>query len=120
MISRQTLYCIIAISNSPPLSHTTFIRDSSGRTIRTKEGFYDLKNHRAQFGKRPTIKDGSQAITADDIHFDDSVGLSTATGNAVYRDTAQGFSVISNSMVADKKNNTLLATQKPLMILKGR
>lgn len=98
---------------------TTFIRDSSGRTIRTKEGFYDLKNHRAQFGKRPTIKDGSQAITADDIHFDDSVGLSTATGNAVYRDTAQGFSVIANSLVADKKNNTLLATQKPLMILKG-
>lgn len=98
---------------------TTFIKDSSGRTIRTKEGFYDLKNHRAQFGKRPTINDGSQTITADDIHFDDSVGISTATGNAVYRDTAQGFSVIANSLVADKKNNTLLATQKPLMILKG-
>jgi hypothetical protein len=98
---------------------TTFIKDSSGRTIRTREGFYDLKNHRAQFGKRPTIKDGSQDITADDIHFDDSVGISTATGNAVYRDTAQGFSVLANSLVADKKKNTLLATQKPLMILKG-
>jgi len=98
---------------------TTFIKDSSGRTIRTKEGFYDLKNHRAQFGKRPTIKDGSQDITADDIHFDDSVGISTATGNAVYRDTVQGFSVLANSLVADKKKNTLLATQKPLMILKG-
>jgi lipopolysaccharide export system protein LptA len=98
---------------------TTFIKDSSGRTIRTKEGFYDLKNHRAQFGKRPTIKDGSQTITADDIHFDDSVGISTATGNAVFRDTAEGLSVIANSLVADNKNNTLLATQKPLMILKG-
>jgi lipopolysaccharide export system protein LptA len=97
---------------------TTFIRDSSGRTIKTKEGFYDLKNHRAQFGKRPTITDGSQAITADSVKFDDSLGLSIAHGNAVYRDTVQGFVVISNSMVADKKNNTLLATLKPLMILK--
>ena len=29
----------------------TFIRDSSGRTIITREGFYDLKNHRAQFDR---------------------------------------------------------------------
>ncbi|HEY4153863.1 MAG TPA: OstA-like protein, partial [Puia sp.] len=92
---------------------STFIRDSSGRTIRTSEGFYDLKNHRAQFGKRPTIRDGSQTITAEDIHFDDSLGISTATGNAVFRDTAEGLAVISNSMIADKKKNTLLATQKP-------
>jgi hypothetical protein len=98
---------------------TTFIHDSSGRTIRTEQGFYDLKNHRAEFGKRPTITDGSEAITADSIHFDDSLGLNTARGNAVYRDTAEGFVVISDNMVADKKNNSLLATQKPLLILKG-
>jgi lipopolysaccharide export system protein LptA len=96
----------------------TLIRDSSGRTIRTREGFYDLKNHRAQFGKRPTIRDGSQVITGEDIHFDDSTGISTATGNVVFRDTAQGLTVLSNSMIADKIRNTFLATQKPLMILK--
>ena len=55
----------------------TFIRDSSGRTIVTREGFYDLKNHRAQFGKRPTITDKGETITADNIHFDDSTGIST-------------------------------------------
>ncbi|MDP4129970.1 MAG: OstA-like protein [Bacteroidota bacterium] len=98
---------------------TTYIRDSSGRTVKTKDGYYDLKNHRAHFAKRATITDGSQAVTADSIQFDDSLGLSTASGNAVYRDTAQGFVVISDNMVANKKNNTLLATQNPLMILKG-
>jgi len=96
----------------------TYIRDSSGRTIRTKEGFYDLHNHRAQFGKRPMINDGSQFITGDNIQFDDSTGKSVATGNAVFRDTTQGVSVIANLMISDKKTNSLLATEKPLMILK--
>jgi lipopolysaccharide export system protein LptA len=96
----------------------TFIRDSSGRTITTREGFYDLKNHRAQFGKRPTITDHAETITADDIHFDDSTGFSTARGNAVFRDTVQNLTLISNLMIANKKANTFLATQKPLIILK--
>ena len=96
----------------------TFIRDSSGRTIRTREGYYDLKNHRAQFGKRPTITDKGETITADNIQFDDSTGLSTARGNAVFRDTVQNLTLISNLMVANKKTNSFLATQKPIIILK--
>ena len=96
----------------------TFIRDSSGRTIKTREGYYDLKNHRAQFGKRPTITDKGETITADDIQFDDSTGISTARGNAVFRDTVQNLTLISNLMFANKKTNTFLATQKPLIILK--
>jgi len=47
----------------------TYIRDSSGRTIRTKEGFYDLLNHKARFGKRAKITDSSQSIIADTINF---------------------------------------------------
>jgi lipopolysaccharide export system protein LptA len=96
----------------------TFIIDSSGRTIKTKEGFYDLKNHRAQFGKRPTITDRGETITADSIHFDDSTGLSTAQGNAVFNDTVQNLTLISNLMIANKKANTFFATEKPLIILK--
>ncbi len=96
----------------------TFIRDSTGRTITTREGFYDLKNHRAQFGKRPTITDKGETITADNIHFEDSTGVSIATGNAVFRDTVQNLTLISNSMVANKKTNSFLATQHPLIILK--
>jgi lipopolysaccharide export system protein LptA len=97
---------------------STFIRDSGGRTITTREGFYDLKNHRAMFGKRSTITDKGQTITADDIQFDDSTGISTAKGNAVFRDTVQNLTLISNLMLANKKTNTFLATQKPLIILK--
>jgi lipopolysaccharide export system protein LptA len=96
----------------------TYIIDSTGRTIKTREGFYDLKNHRAQFGKRPTITDKGETIIADDIQFDDSSGISTARGNAVFRDTVQNLTLISNLMIANKKKKTFLATQKPLIILK--
>ena len=96
----------------------TFIRDSSGRTITTRDGFYDLKNHRAHFSQRPTITDKGETITADAINFDDSTGLSLAMGRSVFRDTAQGLTLISNIMVANKKKNTFLATGKPLIILK--
>ena len=96
----------------------TFIRDSSGRTMKTREGFYDMKNHRAQLYKRPTITDKGETITADNIHFDDSTGISMAQGNAVFRDTVQNLTLISNLMIANKKTNSFLATQKPLIILK--
>jgi lipopolysaccharide export system protein LptA len=96
----------------------TFIRDSSGRTISTRDGYYDMKNHRAHFTKRATITDKEETIIADSISFDDSTGISTAQGNAVFRDTIQNLTLISNLMIADKKANTFLATQKPLIILK--
>jgi lipopolysaccharide export system protein LptA len=96
----------------------TFIRDSSGRTILTKDGFYDLLNHKAHFDKRATITDSSQTIIADDIRFDDSTGVSIAQGDAVFRDTSQGTTVMANLMIANKKNNTLLATLNPVMIIK--
>ena len=96
----------------------TYIKDSSGRTINTSEGFYDLKNHKAHFTKRTTITDNSETIVADSIQFDDSTGISTAQGNAIFIDTVQNLTLISNLMVANKKNNTFFATQKPLIILK--
>ena len=96
----------------------TFIRDSSGRTITTRDGFYDMKNHRAHFTKRATITDKEETIIADSIEFDDSTGISTARGNAVFKDTVQNLTLISNLMIANKKANTFLATVKPIIILK--
>ena len=96
----------------------THIKDSSGSTIDTKEGVYDLKNRRAQFGKRPTIHQGSQKIIGDIVKLDDSTGKNIATGNAVFTDTAQGVIIISNSFLGDRKTKSFLATQSPLMIIK--
>jgi lipopolysaccharide export system protein LptA len=98
----------------------TFIqfKDSTQRTVRTREGYYDLRNKKAQFGRRPVITDGSQRITGDDVSIDDSTGVSVAKGNADYVDTAQGVRIRAGYMINNQKKFTFLAVEKPLMILK--
>jgi lipopolysaccharide export system protein LptA len=98
----------------------TFIqfKDSSKRTVRTRSGFYDLQNRKAEFGKRPVMTEGSQTLTGDSVHVDDSLGVATAVGNAIYKDTTQGIKLLANYMFNNKKKNTFFATQHPLMIIK--
>ncbi len=96
----------------------TFIRDSSNRTIRTKEGFYNLKTKKAEFGRRPIIKDGAITITGNNIAIDDNTGNVQIIGNAVIRDTAQGISILANEIFQNSKKESFLATKNPLMIIK--
>jgi lipopolysaccharide export system protein LptA len=93
-------------------------RDSTHRTVHTKEGFYDLRNKRAQFGQRPTIVDGTKTVIANNMVTNDSSKVSIATGNVVFKDTAEGVVIHSNRMISDGKRQTLLATENPLAILK--
>jgi len=96
----------------------TRIIDSSKREIHTSEGFYDTKNRVAQFGKRPTIKDGKTILKADNIYADDASGKRTAEGNAVYIDSVEGVSMLAGLLVQDAVTNLVMATKKPLMIIK--
>ncbi|HQZ76291.1 MAG TPA: OstA-like protein, partial [Chitinophagaceae bacterium] len=96
----------------------TFIKDSSGRTIETKEGFYNMATGKAEFGQRPVIKDGKTTIIADKVAFNDSLGTSQAIGNVVIVDTAQGTTILAGEVYRDNKRDRMLATRKPLMIIK--
>lgn len=96
----------------------TRIVDSAGRKIKTKEGFYDLKNRKAYFAKRSVIEDGATTITANEIETDDKTGTNKLKGNAVYKDTAQGIIVLANLIEANRDSGEFRATQHPLMILK--
>ncbi len=96
----------------------TFIRDSSNRTIQTKEGFYNLKTKKAEFGRRPIIKDGAITITGNNIAIDDNTGDVQIIGNVVIRDTAQGISILANEIFQNSKTESFLATKNPLMIIK--
>ena len=96
----------------------TYIKDSSGRTIETREGYYDLANGKAEFGQRPVIKDGPRKYTANNIKRDEESGVTTMTGNAIVVDTAQGTTIIAGIIINDSKNEKTLATNKPLMIIK--
>lgn len=90
------------------------------RTILTKEGNYDLKREKGNFGSRPTIEDSTYTFTADKMAFDDSTGLGEFEGNAVYRskDTVGGYDIIAGNIKTNRKTNSLLATKKPILFIK--
>jgi len=96
----------------------TFIKDSSGRTIETKDGFYNVATGKAEFGSRPIIKDKGLTIIGDQVKFDDSLGIAQARGNVIIKDSAQGTTIIAGEVFRDNKNDKMLATNKPLMIIK--
>ena len=96
----------------------TYIKDSSGANIVTTEGDYDMRNKKANFGKRSVINDGKGVtVTGDFIHTNDSTGETIITGNGVFIDTVQKISILSNSLLANKKTGSFFATQHPLMII---
>lgn len=98
----------------------TIIKDKKGLTIKTKEGFYDIKRKIANLYKRSIIEDSTFSITADEIAIDSVNGLSEFRGNAVYRskDKKQGFDMIANNIKTNNKRSTIMATQIPLLIIK--
>ncbi|BAV05873.1 OstA-like protein [Filimonas lacunae] len=96
----------------------THIVNKAGTVIDTKDGYYDFNTKRNYFGKRPVIKDGSSILIADDIANDDSTGFGEARGNVIFRDTAQGTTLIANNVKTNKKESALLATENPVIILK--
>jgi lipopolysaccharide export system protein LptA len=95
----------------------TFIKDSSGRTIETSDGFYNMQTGKAEFGGRPVIKDGKIYITANSIITDDSSGISHARGNVIIKDTVQHTTILAGDVFSDTKKDRVLATGKPLMII---
>lgn len=96
----------------------TIIVDSAKRTITTSDGYYDLKNGKAEFGKRPVVKDGKMTIVGNRIAFNDSTGISEAEGNAVVVDSVNQTTIIANKIFRNRKTEAILATEKPLMIIK--
>lgn len=101
-------------------SPTNIYSDSGRRVIKTRQGYFDMKNKRGILNKRSVIEDSTYTFTADDMAVDDSTKLGEFRGNAVYRgkDTAQGFDMIANNIKTDRKKDILLATEKPILLIK--
>lgn len=95
----------------------THIIDSSGRKIKTREGYYDRKSGKAEFGQRPVITDKDIQATGDQIVSDDSTGMTQITGRGIIIDTAGKRTVIADKILYNKNSESFLATIKPLMII---
>ena len=94
------------------------IKSGDKRKIYTSDGYYDLKNKKAYFGKRPHIEDSTTMLDANEVATNDSTKESEASGNVVYKDTAQGVTIFSNNLKNNGIQSSFLATQKPVMVIK--
>ncbi len=95
----------------------TEIQDSSGRIVQTREGFYDMSSGKAEFGKRPVIRDGKTRITGDAIRFDDATGVSEAEGSVEVIDSVQGTKLLAGRVTRNRKENTVVSTDNPVLIV---
>ncbi len=96
----------------------TVITSGDKRKIYTSDGYYDLTNKQAYFGKRPHIVDSTTILDADSVASNDTTKESEASGNVVYKDTAQGVTIFSNNLKSNGSQSSFLATQKPVMVIK--
>lgn len=95
----------------------TFVKDSTGRTITTREGFYDKRTGKAEFGQRPIVTDKDIQATGNQIISNDSTGITNIFGNGIIVDTAGKRTVIADTIFYNKKTESFLAYAKPLMII---
>ncbi len=95
---------------------TTII--TGDRKIYTSSGYYNLKTGEAYFGKRSTIIDSTSSTTANEMAFDDKSKTAQFKGNVVYKDTAQGVSILAGKLNVDRLKSNFLATLHPVAILK--
>ena len=95
----------------------TLVKDSTNRTIKTREGFYDKRTGKAEFGQNPIITDKDIQVTGQTIKSDDSTGITQIFGRGIIVDTANKTTVIADTIFYNKKNESFLAFAKPLMIV---
>jgi lipopolysaccharide export system protein LptA len=89
--------------------------------INTTQGTYDLNTGDAFFTSRTTVKDSSDRLySANTMALENKTGNAQLEGNAVIIDSAGGYTIIANQVFLNKKNNSFLATRKPVLILKQK
>lgn len=99
---------------------STTITDSSGRIIRTREGYINQETGKAEFGQRPEIIDGDVSVTGTTISRNDSTGITIVTGNGIIRNAKDSTTLIGNTIIRNEKTQAMLATGKPLLILQQK
>ncbi len=97
----------------------TKIISEKGGDIYTTNGTYNLQTGQAFFGNRSVIKDSTRTYVANVMAYDEKTGIAQLEGNAVIKDSVNGYTILGNQIFADKNNNSFLATRKPVLIFKG-
>jgi lipopolysaccharide export system protein LptA len=97
----------------------TFISSKDGGKIFSSNGTYDLKLGKAFFASRTVFQDSTRTYVADNSAYDEKTGLGQLEGNAVIRDSVNGYTILGNQIFFSKKDQSFLATRKPVLIFKS-
>ena len=97
----------------------TKIKSKNGGDIYTSSGTYNLQSGQAFFGNRTVIKDSTRTYVANDMAYDEKSGIAQLEGNAVIKDSVEGYTILGNQIFSDKNTGAFLATRKPILIFKG-
>ena len=86
------------LSQNYNLNGNSYIKSSEAE-IYTSEGNYDFKSDNALFTSRTTVKDSSGRIyIANNMAMDNKSGNAQLEGNAIVKDSAEGFIVLANQI----------------------
>lgn len=97
----------------------TNIKSKDGTDIYTTSGTYDLKNGKAFFGNRTIFKDSSRVYVANNVAIDEKTQTAQLEGDAVVRDSTNGYTILGGQIFVKKNDGSFLATRKPVLIFKG-
>lgn len=95
----------------------TVIKVGKQQKVLTTDGYYNLMNKTAYFGKRPTLIDSASTLIADEVAMDDGNGFGDARGSVVYKDTAENMALVSGHLRTNRAAGALEATELPVAIL---
>src|ERR1017187_72311 len=94
---------------------------SKDADIYTTKGTYDLNTGNALFTSRTTVIDSNNRVyIANNMALDNKTGNAQLEGNALVKDSANGFIVLANQIFLNNKSNSFLATRKPVLIIKQK
>ena len=95
----------------------TIVKTKDGKIIRSRNGTYNLQSGEANFYDRTMISDSTTSAIADNMFFDEKTGIAVLEKNAKYVDSANHIIAIGNRIETNRKENSFLATQKPVVII---
>lgn len=95
----------------------THIVGKDGSVIDTKSGTYNLATGEAIFFDRTYYSDSSRSLVADKMAFDRNSGAFQMEGNAKLVDSVNRVIVLGGKIFGNTKVNSILATNKSVMIL---
>lgn len=90
---------------------------SSDGVLDTRSGTYNLETGEAVFLDKTMYRDSTRMMTGNKMAMDDKNGIIQIEDNGKFVDSVNRVIVLGNQIILDRKNNSFLASRKPVMVL---